>query len=400
MITLEHKNSKLWEDDQYVETEKIKLFNYETHVLDILSKEQEKRIVKSDFADKFCNESDRNLCFYREKIIELIKDKKEEQATINAYIENGMRVYIDDSEKEKKFVYNDLFRQTIEINFGDGITLDIGTRKKSFEDFNAFTNRIVQYINYKHQRKVNMQDGIYKVIFDPELTGLLVHELIGHIFEIDTWLENPILKEIFPKRKKITNDYITIVDDPSIQNGYGSYNYDDEGSKARQTILIRNGYIFDFMKAKKYDFENTGSCNGRCVNLGDEILVRMSNTYMLPGKRSVQNLFSEVDCGLYMVGSTNCTFSGVAQIIPREIYRIENGEISKLVKGGIAYIDPVLFLNNILGISSKFVLYGGGLGGCGKKNQWPLPIGSGGPFVAVDNVICKFSEGKQMGLGE
>ncbi len=397
MKILEHKKTELEGNNNCVETDDVRFFDYEAGIFEIPSLEQEELITKYEFVENVGN-GNSDLQFYREKIAKLISESGEKNVIINSYVESGIRIYMNCFKNKKQIVYNNLFRQTIEINFQNGIALDVGSRKNSIENFEGFVKRVNQYINYKRNRKSDAQSGIYKVIFDPELTGLLVHEFVGHVFERDVWLENPILQEFFSKGKIVTSEDITIVDNPCLKNGYGSYDYDDEGNKAKKTILIQNGCVFDYMKSKKYDYEGTGSCNGRFVNIGDEVLVRMSNTYMLPGKKKVSELFKEIDYGLYMVGNTDCNFSGVTQISPREIYKIENGRVCEALESVTVYIDPVVFLNNILGISEECAFYGGGLGGCGKKNQWPLPIGSGGPFVAVDKLLCEFSKVKENGI--
>lgn len=112
----------------------------------------------------------------------------------------------------------------------------------------------------------------------------------------------------------------------------------------------------------------------------------MTTTYILPGSKTKEELFSEIQDGFYIEtikhGSGMSTFT----IAPSLAYRIRNGKIAEPVK--ISVISGNVFgtLSEIDGLSDKLELYSFVMGGCGKMEQYPLPVGFGGPYVRVKSM--------------
>ena len=308
---------------------------------------------------------------------------------INSKYNYGYRIYILDSQEIRM---NEILRQTLEAEYDTGHTIDIGTRQFEFFNIEDFIHQIELYEKYCLEKKLEIKNNIYTIVIDPELTGLIVHELVGHNFEFDIWSESQYLQDILICGKKITNEKVSIVDNPKLYNGYGSYEYDDEGNNSFKTYLIKKGIVSDFLRSAEYTYAGYKSCNARRVSATEIALVRMSNTYMLPGTDSVDSIIEQVKEGIFFKGSGNCVHSQVTEIYPREAYLILEGKVIGALPSGKFYITLLDFFNKITGISKEYKLYGGGLGGCGKNNQWPLEIGSGGPYLRINELYCNFEK--------
>lgn len=137
------------------------------------------------------------------------------------------------------------------------------------------------------------------VVLSSQAGGTMIHEAVGHGLEADLVYENlSVYKDKLGQ--KVANDKITVVDDATRPKMRGSFYYDDEGERAQNTVLIENGvlknYMFDKMYAKLADRESTG--NSRRESYRFAPIVRMSNTYILPGKDDPEDIIASVDYGL------------------------------------------------------------------------------------------------------
>ncbi|MEM3980046.1 MAG: metallopeptidase TldD-related protein, partial [Ignisphaera sp.] len=99
----------------------------------------------------------------------------------------------------------------------------------------------------------------------------------------------------------IASKNVTIVDDPAIEGGFGTYRYDDEGAEARRTILIDHGTVRELMVNREYSksLEEEPTGNARAESYRVPPLIRMRNTFMVPGDYSVEELFEDIDYGYY-----------------------------------------------------------------------------------------------------
>lgn len=237
----------------------------------------------------------------------------------------------------------------------------------------------------------SISPGFYTVVLDSEATGLFAHEVIGHNLEADNWLANKKVQEVFKIGQKIASEEITIVDNPLFLNGSGSYLYDEEGTEAKGTILIKEGIVNSLMHSKEtanaMETEPTG--NARAISCKFYPIVRMSNTYMLTGVKSIEEIIGNTKYGIYMIGSRSSIGGENFSLSSREAYLIENGQITKMLTNVEMLGNSAQILNNIVDVSSDFNMYGGGDGGCGKDGQWPLPIGSGGPQIKISSVFVR-----------
>jgi len=246
-----------------------------------------------------------------------------------------------------------------------------------------------------NQRAVSLLDaepargGRYTVIVDPKLSGMLAHEAFGHLSEADFLYENERLRKIMRLGRVFGPDQLNIVDEAPIEGQNGYYLYDDEGVSGQKTYLIREGKLSGRLHSRetaaKMGEKPTG--NARAINYNYPPIVRMSNTYIEPGDVSFEEMISEVKEGIYAKGfrgeQTNLemfTFS------PEEGYLIKNGKLVKKIRDFNLTGNIFTTLSNIEAIGDDLVLFGGP-GGCGKGEQFPLPVSTGGPHLKIRDVV-------------
>ncbi|HXL01996.1 MAG TPA: TldD/PmbA family protein [Candidatus Atribacteria bacterium] len=230
--------------------------------------------------------------------------------------------------------------------------------------------------------------GVYDVILDPVLAGVFIHEAFGHLSESDTLYHNEELKKIMAKGKKVSSPILNVFDDGSLDNLRGSSPYDDEGIPTGRTYLIKDGYLSGRLHSRETAFlmqeETTG--NARTINYGFPPIVRMTNTAIEEGKTTREDLFSDIERGLYAVeyigGNTALelfTFSAAYG------YLIEKGKIKEPVKDVVLSGNLFQTLDKIDAVANDFRWTE--VGGCGKGGQMGLPTPTGSPHIRLREVL-------------
>lgn len=228
--------------------------------------------------------------------------------------------------------------------------------------------------------------GQYPVIADPELTGVLIHEALGHAVEGDLILQNDsILKDKLGSQ--IASDIVNIFDDASLKEGFGYYPYDAEGVKTKPNQLVKDGQLISLLNSRSTSskLKMTSSGNARST-ISDQPIVRMSNTFLQPGNTEVSELFEEINNGIYLKGSRGGqvdTGKGIFQFNAAEGYLIENGEITTPLRDVSLSGNILETLKNIDAIGNDFKL---SVGFCGKDGQ-TAPVGDGGPHTRILNAL-------------
>ena len=225
--------------------------------------------------------------------------------------------------------------------------------------------------------------GDFPVILDPELAGVFIHEALGHASEADIILQSDsILKDKLGQ--KIGSDLVTVIDDASIETGFGYYPYDVEGTKSEKTTLVENGIFKSVLSSRETASKvGNGESSGNArSSVSNKPLVRMSNTYIKPGESSFEELIEDLPNGIYLKGSRGGqvdTGKGIFQFNAVEAYNIENGELGTHLRDVSLSGTTLDLLNNITGVGSDFNL---SVGFCGKDGQ-TVPVGDGGPHIRV-----------------
>jgi TldD protein len=187
--------------------------------------------------------------------------------------------------------------------------------------------------------------------------------------------------------QQVTSPLCTIVDDGTLPNRRGSLNVDDEGTPTQCTVLIENGILKNYMQDKKnarlMGMESTG--NGRRESYAHIPMPRMTNTYMLPGSSTHEEIIASVKKGIYAVnfggGQVDIT-SGKFVFSANEAYLIEDGKITTPVKGVTLIGNGPDVLNKVSMVGNNLKL-DSGIGICGKDGQ-SIPVGVGQPTLRVD----------------
>lgn len=234
-----------------------------------------------------------------------------------------------------------------------------------------------------------LDGGTYDVILDPRLSGVFIHEAFGHLSEADFIHENPRMKEQMALGREFGPEGFNVIDDGSMTGLAGYIPFDDEGIFPRKTYLVKDGILTGRLHsretAEKMGEPVTG--NGRAIGVMRQPIVRMTNTYIDNGTRSREELFSSLDDGIYAVdvigGQTNLemfTFTAGYG------YKIKNGRPGKMFRDVILSGNVFNTLKSISMIADDREMFGG-LGGCGKGGQSPLPVSYGGPHLLVKDVL-------------
>jgi TldD protein len=262
-------------------------------------------------------------------------------------------------------------------------------------DYTYFTDDVLRDYAAKavHQALVNLDAkpapaGTMTVVLGAGWPGILLHEAIGHGLEGDF---NRKGSSAFSGRigQRVAATGVTVVDDGTIARRRGSLNIDDEGNPTQCTVLIENGilkgYLQDSLNARLMNAPVTG--NGRRESFAHIPMPRMTNTYMLNGDRSPEEIIASVKHGLYAVnfggGQVDIT-SGKFVFSAAEAYMIENGKISYPVKGATLIGNGPDVLTRVSMIGNDMSL-DPGVGTCGKEGQ-SVPVGVGQPTLRIDGL--------------
>lgn len=230
--------------------------------------------------------------------------------------------------------------------------------------------------------------GEMDVLLGPGWPGILLHEAIGHGLEGDF---NRKGTSAFAglMGQMIASEDVTVVDDGTIPDRRGSISIDDEGTPSRCTTLIENGKLVGFMQdrlnARLMGVAPTG--NGRRQSYAHIPLPRMTNTYMLNGKRTPEEILASMKTGLYAKsfggGQVDIT-SGKFVFTVTEAYIIENGKLTRPVKGATLIGSGADALKRISMVGNDMAL-DKGIGTCGKAGQG-VPVGVGQPTLRINGL--------------
>ena len=226
--------------------------------------------------------------------------------------------------------------------------------------------------------------GEYAVLLSPEATGVFTHESFGHKSESDFMVGDETMRAEWALGKQVGRDLLNIIDDGTI-TGNGYVPFDDEGTRGRKTEIISGGLLTGRLHstATSVALEEGLTGNARAVDFQFEPIVRMTTTYIDKGTRPLQDILAEMDQGIYLEtlkhGSGMSTFT----LAPARAYKIEGGKITDPVKISVVTGDVFSTLLEVDAVSEEFELTSFVGGGCGKMEQFPLPVGFGGPYTRV-----------------
>jgi TldD protein len=230
--------------------------------------------------------------------------------------------------------------------------------------------------------------GKMEVVLGPGWPGILLHEAVGHGLEADfNRKQTSAFSGLIGQR--VASELCTVVDDGTIPDRRGSLNIDDEGEPTTNTVLIENGilraYLSDYLNAGLMKSTRTG--NGRRQSYKYIPLPRMTNTFMLAGPDTKEDIIRSVKRGIYAVqfggGQVDIT-SGEFAFSASEAYLIEDGRITAPVKGATLRGSGPESLKHVTAVGNDLEL-DQGVGVCGKDGQ-SVPVGVGLPTIKISEM--------------
>ncbi|NLR95265.1 metalloprotease TldD [Rhizobium sp. P38BS-XIX] len=264
------------------------------------------------------------------------------------------------------------------IGFGDFVTKENWQRGADEALRQAFINL----------EAIDAPAGTMDVVLGSGWPGVMLHEAVGHGLEGD-----------FNRKKTsafagllgqmVAAPGVTVVDDGTIENRRGSLTVDDEGTPSAYNVLIEDGklvgYMQDRQNARLMGMNATG--NGRRQGYAHTPMPRMTNTYMLGGDKTPDEIIASVKKGIYAVsfggGQVDIT-SGKFVFGCTEAYLIENGKIGAPIKGAMLIGNGPDAMKRVSMIGNDMKL-DTGIGNCGKGGQW-VPVGVGQPHLRMDQI--------------
>jgi TldD protein len=232
------------------------------------------------------------------------------------------------------------------------------------------------------------------MVTDPHYNTLLVHEIIGHPTELDRGLK---LETAYAGRswffrnleenmlgKQVASPLVSAFSDPLLQ-GYGHYEYDDEGTPVKRVMHIDKGIFCGFMNSRQTAAIIGASPNGhfKAIDASFVPLIRMSTTAFANGDRDPEGIISEVDHGYYLAGHRIPSISESREnfrITARKVFEIRNGQLGEMFRdGGMMgntkdYLMSIDAVGNDLKIRAIF--------NCGKGQPMQAKkLGNGGPTI-------------------
>ncbi|MGH7917964.1 MAG: TldD/PmbA family protein, partial [Candidatus Binataceae bacterium] len=232
------------------------------------------------------------------------------------------------------------------------------------------------------------------IVTDPHFNALVAHEIIGHPCEADralkmeaayagrSWflrsLENSELEQ------QVAASLLSACSDPTL-NGYGHYRYDHEGTPGRRMTHIEGGVFRGFINSRATAAALGVEANGsaRASEAYHVPLVRMSNTFFMPGETPPERIISEVAHGYYVCGHLTPSIAESREnfrISARRVYDIEHGRLGRLYRAGSVMGDSKQFFLNVDAVGNDLRLIA--IPNCGKGQPMQVKrMSNGGPTL-------------------
>jgi TldD protein len=236
-----------------------------------------------------------------------------------------------------------------------------------------------------------VQGGAYPVILDNELAGVFIHEAFGHLSEADFVYENPQAREMMTLGRRFGKPVLNVGDNGAASGLRGTLPFDDEGTPTQDTPLIKEGILVGRLHSREtaaaMGERPTG--NARAISFRHPPIVRMTNTYIAPGREggALEDLIKDVKLGVYACGA----FGGQTMLENFSFtaawgHMIRDGHVAEMVKDVVLAGNLFQTLDRIDHIAGDFTWNQMG-GGCGKGGQFPLPVTEGAPHVRIEQAL-------------
>jgi TldD protein len=232
------------------------------------------------------------------------------------------------------------------------------------------------------------------VVTDPHFNALVAHEVIGHPCEADRALKMEaayagrswFLRSLHDNQigKQVGSSILSACSDPTL-DGYGQYRYDHEGTRGRRVMHIDRGVFASFLNSRAtaalLDAEPNGSA--RASEGWHVPLIRMSNTFFMPGETAPEKIIADVEHGYYVCGHQTPSIAESREnfrISARRVYEIEHGRVGRLFRSGSVIADSKSFFTNVDAVGSDLRLIA--IPNCGKGQPMQVKrMSNGGPTM-------------------
>jgi TldD protein len=317
------------------------------------------------------------------------------------------------SVEKKYFVNSEGSRIYQETPFFDMVyVLNVKDGSKTLQDYRQLTRTTgweatnllklkpqliakIKALQQNLRKSVLAPRGKMDVVISPIVAGIIAHESCGHPYEADRIFGREAAQagESFVDTSmigtRIGTDVVSLVDDPTLVGRAGSYAYDDEGIPARRKWLIKKGMITEFL----HNRETAGqmglrsNASSRATSYASEPIVRMSNTYFLPGSWKDEELIKETKNGVYIKSFTEWNIDDKRfnfKSVGNEAYIIRNGQLREPVRSPAIELTTPQIYSSIDAIGKK-VDFDAATCGKGEPTQG-IPVTMGGPHLRLKNV--------------
>ncbi|MCX8059569.1 MAG: TldD/PmbA family protein [Aquificaceae bacterium] len=234
--------------------------------------------------------------------------------------------------------------------------------------------------------------GNFTVVLSGQAGGTMIHEAVGHGLEADLVQKG---LSVYRGRlgQKVASELITVIDDATLEGHNGSFVVDDEGTPAQRTVLIEGGYLvgymYDRLTAMKEGRQSTG--NGRRQSYAHVPMVRMTNTYIAPGRDNPQDIVADTKRGILVVkmggGEVN-TVTGDFVFDVMEGYMIEGGEVTYPIRSATLIGNGPRALQDVDAVGWDL---GWSVGTCGKEGQG-VPVTDAQPTLRIKSMVLGGTE--------
>ncbi len=229
--------------------------------------------------------------------------------------------------------------------------------------------------------------GKMPVIIENEFGGVIFHEACGHGLEATSVAKG---LSVFAGKigEEVASQAVSAVDDGTLANEWGSSNVDDEGTPTSRNLLIENGilkgYMIDKLNGRRMGMESTGSARRESYKYAPTS--RMTNTFILNGKSSLNEMLEGIGDGIYakyMGGGSVNPSTGDFNFSIMEGYMIKDGKIQEPVRGATLIGNGPEILKKIDMVGDNLAL---GQGMCGSVSG-SIPANVGQPRVKIRDIV-------------
>jgi TldD protein len=363
------------------------LKNIEINSLDINEEELTKDFVRESDFDNFTNEQLLNFAKKTTKEV-LARDEHFLNAFTSIVTQDVSKLFVS---KKRCLTQNYTWANGNILGVYNNNGKTIQTRVGSFSNelqfiLNELPNKIEELLDKAMHLSLSkpIEPGVYDIITDPTITGLIAHEAFGHGVEMDQFVKDRALAKQMVG-KYVASPICNMRDGASGILSTASYFFDDDGVLAQNTQIIKNGKlvsgICDLVSSRQLDFKPTG--NGRRESFSHKAYTRMTNTYFEAGKDKLADMIASIDHG-YMLFETNNGMEDpknwAIQCVCEYGIEIKDGKLTD------NWVSPVVMsgfvpdlLKSITMISDEFIEEGAG--SCGKGYKEWVRVSDGGPHL-------------------